>query len=227
MNEEEKKSLKVLIIILIICLSITMILVFLNNKNKKVEKAITGYEYIIEKETEYSKDEYKGKLPLINLKGDEIEKINEEIINNYFDVANNELDIYQYEYHMYKDILSLFITITKVDDSEYGNINYYSYNINTKTNKRLTKEELIKYLKINEKDITSVINNRLQDYYIKDSLNKEKSIEEYKNIINYKYENMSLIIKENNLYGYISLTTTQNLNSYTGNINEFKLYELK
>ena len=151
----------------------------------------------------------------------------EEIINNYFDVANNELDIYQYEYHMYKDILSLFITITKVDDSEYGDINYYSYNINTKTNKRLTTDELIDYLKIDEKDITSVINNRLQDYYINDSLNKEKSIEEYKNIINYKYENMSLIIKENNLYGYISLTTTQNLNSYTGNINEFKLYELK
>lgn len=227
MNEEEKSSLKVLIIILIIFLVIALVLFFFNNKNRKAEKAIDGNEYIIVKETEYSKDETKGKLPLINLKGKEIEDINEEIINNYFDIVNSEYDTYQYEYYVYKDILSLFITITKYDDSEYGNINYYSYNINTKTNEILTTDALIKYLKIDKEEITTTINAKIKDYYLTDSLNKEISLEEYKNKINYKYENISLVLKEKELYGYISLTTTKDLTNHQGNINEFNLYKIK
>ncbi|MBQ7104413.1 MAG: hypothetical protein IJN90_01005 [Bacilli bacterium] len=227
MNDEEKKSLKVLIVILVICLLITLILFFINNKNKKVDKALAGNEYILERETEYSKDESKGKLPLINLKGKEIEEINEEIINNYFDIVNSEYDTYQYEYYIYEDILSLFITITKFDDSEYGNINYYSYNININSNELLTNDELIKYLKLDKNDITETIDTRLKDYYLKDSLNKDISLEQYKERISYKYENVSFVLKENNLYGYVSLTTTQDLTSYPGNINEFNLYKIK
>ena len=225
-KEKNKKLVRTLIILIVVFSAVTIGLNVFNKKNA-TNKALANYEYIIEKDTEYSSNELKGKLPVINLKGEEIDKINNEILKKYYGVAYTKDDIYHYEYTVYENILSLFIQITYVDGSEYGTIEYYAYNINLDTNKPLTNSELVKELGLNESNIDDEINSRIKKYFAIDELNKELSLEQYKTRINYSEETNKYMIKDNVLYCYMSIRTTQSLVSYQGNLNKIELVNLK
>lgn len=226
MEKEEQSGKKKLIILLIVLIAITIILVVLNKKMDTNNKVLGAQDYVIEKETEYSKDESKGPLPVINLKGKEVEKINNEILGIYYSVAYKEYDVFKYEYNIEKDILSLLITVTLVDDTEYGTIKYYSYNINVKENKSLSNQEVVKTLKLDSNIINEKLEFRIKKYYSLDVLNKTMSYDEYKELINYKKEDAKLYIKNKKLYAYITLGLTQGLLEYPGNINEILISEL-
>lgn len=226
MDNEEQSGKKKLIILLIVLIAITIILVVLNKKMDTNNKVLGAQDYVIEKETEYSKDESKGPLPVINLKGKEVEKINNEILGIYYSVAYKEYDVFKYEYNIEKDILSLLITVTLVDDTEYGTIKYYSYNINVKENKSLSNQEVVKTLKLDSNIINEKLEFRIKKYYSLDVLNKTMSYDEYKELINYKKEDAKLYIKNKKLYAYITLGLTQGLLEYPGNINEILISEL-
>ena len=226
MDNEEQSGKKKLIVLLIVLIAITIILVVLNKKMDRNNKVLGAQDYVIEKETEYSKDESKGPLPVINLKGKEVEKINNEILGIYYSVAYKEYDVFKYEYNIEKDILSLLITVTLVDDTEYGTIKYYSYNINVKENKSLSNQELVKNLKLDSNIINEKLEFRIKKYYSLDVLNKTMSYDEYKELINYKKEDAKLYIKNKKLYAYITLGLTQGLLEYPGNINEILISEL-
>lgn len=226
MDNEEQSGKKKLIILLIVLIAITIILVVLNKKMDTNNKVLGAQDYVIEKETEYSKDESKGLLPVINLKGKEVETINNEILGIYYSVAYKEYDVFKYEYNIEKDILSLLITVTLVDDTEYGTIKYYSYNINVKENKSLSNQEVVKTLKLDSNIINEKLEFRIKKYYSLDVLNKTMSYDEYKELINYKKEDAKLYIKNKKLYAYITLGLTQGLLEYPGNINEILISEL-
>lgn len=226
MDNEEQSGKKKLIILLIVLIAITIILVVLNKKMDTNNKVLGAQDYVIEKETEYSKDESKGPLPVINLKGKEVETINNEILGIYYSVAYKEYDVFKYEYNIEKDILSLLITVTLVDDTEYGTIKYYSYNINVKENKSLSNQEVVKTLKLDSNIINEKLEFRIKKYYSLDVLNKTMSYDEYKELINYKKEDAKLYIKNKKLYAYITLGLTQGLLEYPGNINEILISEL-
>ena len=226
MDNEEQSGKKKLIILLIVLIAITIILVVLNKKMDTNNKVLGAQDYVIEKETEYSKDESKGLLPVINLKGKEVETINNEILGIYYSVAYKEYDVFKYEYNIEKDILSLLITVTLVDDTEYGTIKYYSYNINVKENKSLSNQEVVKTLKLDSNIINEKLEFRIKKYYSLDVLNKTMSYDEYKELINYKKEDAKLYIKNKKLYAYITLGLTQGLFEYPGNINEILISEL-
>lgn len=225
--EKNKKLVKTLIILIVICSAITIGLNMFNKKNE-TNKALANYEYIIEKDTEYSSNEKKGKLPVINLKGEEIDKINNEIVKKYYGVAYTKEDIYTYEYTIYENILSLFIKITYVDDSsEYGTLEYYSYNINLDTNKPLTNSELVKELDLNESNVNDEINSRIKKYYALEQGDQKLSLEQYKTKINYSEETNKYMIRDKVLYCYMALRPTQGLLTYKGNTNEIELANLK
>lgn len=225
--EKNKKLIKILIILIVVFSIVTIGLNTFNKKNES-NKALSNYDYIIERDTEYSSNEIKGKLPVINLKGEEIDKINNEIVKKYYSVAYTKNDIYTYEYTVYENILSLFIKITYVDDSsEYGILEYYSYNINLDNNKPLTNSELIKELSLNEKDINEEINSRIKKYYAIEEYNAEMSFDEYKTRINYSEKTNRYVIMGDVLYCYMGLRPTQSLLTYKGNTNEIELAKLK
>lgn len=225
MEEENKKKIKLFVIIAIVLILIIIILYLISKSNNKGDKVLIASDYIIERETTYSKN--KGPLPIINLKGDEINEINNEIISKYYSVVPNKYDEFKYEYYTYKNILSILITVTYFDDSEYGAIEYYSYNIKIDENKPLSDKELYSYLKLDAKEINNTINKKLNFYYNQDFLKEDISYEEYKKIINYNESNNELVIKDNTLYCYNVLQVTQSLIEYKGNINEIKIKELK
>ena len=226
MDNEEQSGKKKLIILLIVLIAVTIVLVVLNKKMDTNNKVLGAQDYVIEKETEYSKDESKGPLPVINLKGKEIEKINNEILGIYYSIAYKEYDVFKYEFNLHNNILSLLITVTLVDDTESGTIKYYSYNINVKDNKRLSNKEVVKELKLDSNIIDEKLEFRIKKYYSLDVLNKTMSYEEYKELINYKKEEAKIYIKDKKLYAYIALGLTQGLLEYPGNINEILISEL-
>lgn len=226
MEKEEQNSKTKVIVFFIVLISITVVLLILKNNMSKDNKILNAKNYIIEKETEYSKDESKGLLPLINLKGKDVEKINNEILGLYYGIAYKEYDMFKYEYNLNDNILSLLITITIVDDSEYGTIEYYSYNIDVEKSKNLNEEELITVLALSKNKINDEIEFRLKKYYSLDVLNKTTSYQEYKKLIGYDKKNIKLYIKDKALYAYVSLGLTPGLLQYQGNINEILISKI-
>jgi len=226
LEKENKKKILIFVIVVVILSLITITLsVVLKNKNN-VDKTLAASDYIIQKETSYS--DSHGNIPIINLNGEAIEKINSEIISKYYSIVINDSNSYIVEYHTYKNILSLFITLIYNDGTEYGTIEYYSYNINLKNNKPLNANELYQYLGLNKNEMNKVINDKLHLYYESDTLKSEMSFEQYKEVLNYKEKNNKLVIRDDKkLYCYNSLELTQDLISYQGNKNEIIMTELK
>lgn len=220
-KRNSKKNKKVNIFIIIILIVIIMMFVFIYNN--KTDKVLKGEKYILEK----SSDNSDVKLPIVNLVGEDIDYVNKEIINVYYSVLYNENDFFQYEVDIYDNILSLLITATYSDDSEYGTIKYYSYNIDVRTSELLTDKELYNYLNINSTVVDTSINNKLKDYYNNDLLKKNISYNEYLEVINYNKTNNKLFIKDNKLYCYNVINLTSSLIKYNGNINEFEITNLK
>ena len=89
-----KKSVIILIVVVII-LSIGAIILSNVTKNNKT---LTEYDYILEKETEFSDDEYTGKLPIINLNSSDVQKINNIIMSKYYRCAYGS-DVFYYDYY--------------------------------------------------------------------------------------------------------------------------------
>lgn len=227
MDDKTKKNIKILIVIFLVCLLLTIGLLLVKKSSQKEKKVLEEYSYLIEKETDFSSNVDKGLLPIINLKGSDIEKINEEIITKYYEIAYTEYDIFRYEYYVHDDILSILITLTYVDNTEYGKIEYYSYNINTKTNKSLSKEELLEYLNIDLTKFNNNVENRIKEYYNQDTLKDQINYREYKEALNFNESNERLVVKDQKIYCYISLNVTKSLITYQGNINEIEVIDLK
>ena len=225
MDDETKKKIKIIALVAVILLIILIVLSLIFQPDKSKEKFINAKDYVIEKETAYT--DKKGKMPIINLKGEEVKTINSEIMTKYYSVVYNEYDEFIYEYTTYKDILSVFIVVTYANDSEYGKIEYYTYNINVKENKVLTNKELYEYLNIDYNEVKEIIDSKHKDFYNKDELKEIIDYDEYLETINYKEENDKVVIKDKTLYKYNTINPTQSLTTYPGNINEIKLIDLK
>ena len=224
--EKEKNNKKTLIIILVVFVVLTIILLVLKN-NTSNEKALTNYEYIIEKETNYSDDESKGKLPVVNLKGKDIEKINEEIMKNYYDIGYLDKYDYRYEYSVYEDILSLRIDITNIDGSEYGTSTIYVYNINTKDGTLLNNQDLLDHFEITGNIIDKKVEERFKNFYQQDELKETTDYNDYLASLGYDKTKNKLFIRDNTLYVRITFRgLTQSLLTYKENIYEVKIQEL-
>lgn len=213
---------KNIIIILVVVIILSIGAIVLSNITKN-NKTLSEYDYVLEKETEFSEDPYTGKLPIINLNSSEVQKINNIIMNKYYRCAYGS-DVFYYDYYVYKDILSLFIRITHVDGTEYGDIEYLAYNINVKTGKELSNSEVLKYLNISENEVDNIITKRLNDYYDIDTMKGYLSFNDYILSIKYSKDNNKLVILDNNLYVYTTFKLTSSLvNDYAGNINEIEI----
>ena len=219
-----KKNIIIIAIVVIVLSIITFTLTREKNKN---HKTLSEYNYIIEKETDFTNNELIGKLPIINLNSKDIQKINNEIMKEYYECAYGEDDVFYYSYSVYKDILSLIIRVTKTDDTQYGTIEYHIYNINVKNEKQLSDEDLLKYLKVSNEELTQAINNQLKKYYEADDLKKDMSYDKYVSYIKYSSSNNKLVIKDKSLYVITTFSLTRSLIDYPGNINEINITRLK
>ena len=101
-------------------------------------------------------------FPVINLQGEDIKRINKEIIELY-DTKNNASN-FQYMYNVSKDTLSILI-INNIYIDDVKHINYKSYIINLNTMKELTNEEIYNKFEIDEETLRIFVSSKFLNYY--------------------------------------------------------------
>ena len=157
------------IIILIVSLLLIALLVFygiskINNRNynnKKIDKT----KYIVYTKETREKEYYIQDIPFINLKGESIDVINNDI-ETYLENFNKENIEISYEYNINGIILSIILKVGDHSKADNATITYFrSYNINLDNLELLSNEAVLNYFNINENDINNRLENELKNYY--------------------------------------------------------------
>lgn len=211
-----------LVIIIILILS----LIFSGNKENN--KMFKQYDYVYSSETSYSNNDLISELPQININNKDINDLNNNILDIYYDIATRDYASYSYIYGVYNDLLILFVTTNVYDDSQFGNINYYGYYVDVVNGNILSLDEVLSKLDLSKSDIDKVIDDRYKLFYNSDSLRNEYSFEEYKKQINVD-DNYTLSIDNNILYLYKKVNYTHDIeeSDVFGDIYQFKVKDLK
>ena len=142
----------------------------------------------------YSKKDYvylENGIPAINI--DNASSINQEIKNIYKDKSKN----IKYITYTNKNIYSLILDIEEYSEDANENLkSYISYNINLTNNEVITKEDLIKMFNFSVDDIISA------GYIEKNECSFDDYVKYIREIENL-YDDITLFVKNNELYGYI------------------------
>ena len=100
---EKKDYIKLSVLLFIILLIIIILLFF--NKNDENLKLFKQYDYVYSSSTSYSNNEFISELPQVNVNSKSVNDINNEILDNYYDIATMENSSYSYRYSVYNNIL--------------------------------------------------------------------------------------------------------------------------
>ena len=166
--------------------------------------------FMIEATEELEYDTYDNllpcetKLPFINIKDDEISKINDELEEYYkktkdsFDTdgrAGYSFETLDYNYIIFKDeILSLTIIFGKTYVPSDSQLSSKSFNFDLENGKILTNEQFLERLGLTKENLKEEINEELKPYYDEykkfyEYGNKDLSFEDYLKTVKYSYAN--------------------------------------
>lgn len=101
-------------------------------------------------------------FPVINLQGEDVKRINKEIVE-LSDTKNNASN-FEYMYNVSKDTLSVLI-INNIYVDSVKHINYKSYIIDLNTLKELTNEEVYNKFEIDEETLRIFVSSKFLNYY--------------------------------------------------------------
>lgn len=223
---EKKDYIKLSVLLFIILLIIIILLFF--NKNDENLKLFKQYDYVYSSSTSYSNNEFISELPQVNVNSKSVNDINNEILDNYYDIATMENSSYSYRYSVYNNILYLLIETNIYDDSQYGNINYKSYYVNVDTGNVLSLDDVINILGLTKNDIENKISEKYRQFYNNDSLRNGMTFEEYKKMLILD-DVYTLSVEDNIVYVYKKINYTHDIEDSDkfGNIYQIKIKDLK
>lgn len=196
MGKEKKK----IIVIVVTLLLFSGIFYLLNNKKYNYTKLLENKKYDIV----YSKENTeKDKVPYINISGDLIQEINQEIDSLYEYYLVFSPDGFDYHYSVSDSILSIIITAHIVQpESSHYDVLFKSYNIELKKLKLLTDEEILKRFKITNEEMEYYLYNKFLNYYY-DLIDKKYFTEEQYDFESF-LENKNIADLLDNNYYYIN-----------------------
>lgn len=197
--ERIKNNKIIWLFILVISLVIVLISVLIINKNKK--------------EIIYTKSKNgDSSLPYININTDDINKINEQLKSDYEMIKKYNNESYmKYEYDD-SDYLSLVVEEGIKQDDYILEKNFYTYNIDTKSKRVLSFDEILNIYNLNYDDVKETIETELKRQY--ESEVNEGYIDDnecdyqcYLSFRNYKSidENLTIYKKNDKVYGYLNI----------------------
>jgi len=114
--------------------------------------------------TSYKSNNYEQEVPNLNIKRVS-NTINNEINTLVKPYIEKENALIEYHYNVSGNILSLIIAITETKNESVPDIIFKSYNINLKTLKVLSDDELLSLFDTNKNNTTNKINNIFKNYY--------------------------------------------------------------
>ena len=110
-------------------------------------------------------DVFKKEIPYLNLNFDITDSINQEVEEYTFDLKEQEKATISYNYEVNGEVLSYLIKMIDYDNEE-GPIPYFkSYNINLKTKKLVSDDELLGLYNYDYDDVESSIEKGFKKYY--------------------------------------------------------------
>ena len=206
----------IILIIILVC-SLSVLLLGDNSKDYDVNKILLDQT----KPVIYEAYKVENNIfPVINIQGEDIKRINNEIIELY-DTKNN-VSNFQYMYDISKDTLSILI-VNNIYVDNIKHINYKSYIIDLNQQRELSNEEVYNKFDIEEETLRVFMNSKFLNYYA-DLLDKnyvDGNQCDYNCFIyncNFQdfLEDNSFYIEDNHLilYKYFNTNTKYNYGSY-------------
>ncbi len=173
----------------------------------------------------YTKKHNKdSSLPQVNSSSNDVDAIN-DLLENLYNKYTKEGSKFNYKKFENNDVISLLVIIDEYRSDRYVK-KYLSYNIDKKTNKFLTNEELLKLYNSDLEQVKEKVNKRLNVYYTEEGQEGyfEKNECDYECYLSYMrgidilVDNISLIVEDNKLVAYINL----NIDSFSDDEEYFE-----
>lgn len=208
MDEETKKK---LVIVLAIISIILIIFVFylrsrtVNYSSVKEDKSKdVVYTYKTSKDDVFIKE-----IPYLNLNFDFAKNINKDITSFIGEYETDEYTSIGYNYNINGEVLSFVVKMINYGDETGPKISFKGYNINLKTKKIVTDNELLDLFGYTSKDVEVSIAKKFNEYY--KELVKENYYDSdecdydcfltYRDVENY-LDDIVLYVNNGDLYAY-------------------------
>ncbi len=171
-NEEEKIKLrKKLLIIGGLVLFAILVSLYANTFKRDALQTIkeNKNKNLIYTVKERTVDGKKSEVPIINIEGENIDKLNkdiEEFVDKYY---SDETSLISYTYDVSDKVLSLVVKVAYFDKVYYPD--FRTYNINLSDLSILSDEDLLNKFNLTEDDVSNKIEEKFR-YFYNDALNK-------------------------------------------------------
>ena len=125
------------------------------------------YVYMVEHQSNMHEEGIVDKIPVINLDLETIDELNNSIMNNYLEVSKKGEYDYSYEYSKSENILALKITYAyfQSNTSMYPMRYFETFNIDLKTGKILTDDEILKKYNLSKERVNIFIGSKFKGFY--------------------------------------------------------------
>ena len=147
-------------------------------------------------------------IPQINLVGDDVDFINQEIVSFLEPYYFKENVVINYDYMVDGAILSLLVYVCDYNQMTIPEILFKSYHIDLVHNTLLTDEELLNQISLSNSDLEVIVDNGFTDYYnqsdIQDYCDYDCFIKDRVGYYSFS-DDVHLFLKNHKLYAYISI----------------------
>lgn len=242
MKEYINENKKTIIIISVFVIFIIILNIIVNSTEKNNQVLINTYIRKLDtndiKLTNYTCDiestiKYNN-IPYLKLNNPTYNEINKEILTNSLLRSCYQEGEINFETSLNNNILSLLVNISYETNHEFAYVEYKTYNINTKTNTKMTNQQILNTYNLTLQDVNNKVTSHFLNFYKyeKDNNYIENTISfnQYLNILDYKtitLNNMNLYIdKENDLYLLKNYTLSRGMikdDEYPNLTTKFKL----
>ena len=157
-----KKKFYIIGAILILIIVFLLVNFFKNKSN--VNKTISNKDYVF---TQVEKSATQ-KLPYINVDGEQIERINDKLYEDFYMTTSDEKNKYDYKYYLDNNLLYIFIEIEEYKNN-IKNPRYISYYIDIDKGTLYSLDDVLKIHDMDMNRLTTIINNELNSSYVEET----------------------------------------------------------
>lgn len=157
-----KKKFYIIGAILVLIIVFLLVNFFKNKSN--INKTISNKDYVF---TQVEKSATQ-KLPYINVDGEQIEKINDKLYEDFYMTTSDEKNKYDYKYYLDDNLLYIFIEIEEYKNN-IKNPRYISYYIDIDKGTLYSLDDVLKIHDMDMNRLTTIINNELNSSYVEET----------------------------------------------------------